>query len=148
MKIRSANLADIPAIVDLSDQLGYPANDEQVSGRLTEILAKPEHQVWVAELESGSVAGWVHVMRTVWLEIDPFAEIGGLVVDSASRSQGIGKDLLEQAEKWALDNGLTSLRVRSNVVRSRAHHFYVEAGYSIIKSQHVFEKNLAGNQRE
>ncbi len=142
MRIRLASTSDITAIVELSDQLGYPTNAEQVARRLAEILNKPEHVVWIAELESGAVVGWVHVTRTTWLEIDPFAEIGGLVVDAAHRSQGIGKALLDKAEAWALENGLSSLRVRSNVIRSRAHHFYEEAGYSIIKSQHVFEKKL------
>ncbi|OGO33713.1 MAG: hypothetical protein A2Z16_00420 [Chloroflexi bacterium RBG_16_54_18] len=142
MRIRQASTADITEIVELSDQLGYPTNVDLVSHRLAEILNKPEHVVWIAELESGAVVGWVHVTRTTWLEIDPFAEIGGLVVDAAHRSQGIGKALLDKAEAWALENSLSSLRVRSNVIRSRAHHFYEEAGYNIIKSQHVFEKKL------
>lgn len=142
MRIRQASTLDITAIVELSGQLGYPTNAEQVTRRLVEIFINPEHSVWIAELESGAVVGWVHVTRTTWLEIDPFAEIGGLVVDAAHRSQGIGKALLDKAEAWALENGLSRLRVRSNVIRSRAHHFYEEAGYFIIKSQHVFEKKL------
>jgi len=142
MRIRLASTADITAVVDLSDQLGYPTSTEQVAHRLVEILRKPEHVIMIAELDSGAVVGWVHVMRTIWLEIDPFAEIGGLVVDAAYRSRGIGKALLDKAEAWALENNLSCLRVRSNVIRSRAHHFYEEAGYSIIKSQHVFEKKL------
>lgn len=98
--------------------------------------------MWVAEMEDGGLVGWVHVMRTAVPEIEPFAEIGGLVVDSEHRSQGIGKALLDLAEGWARENNLTSLCVRSNVIRSRAHQFYEQAGYSIIKSQHVFEKKL------
>ena len=142
MKIRQASTSDITAIVDLSDQLGYPTSAEQAAIRMAEILNKPDHVVWIAELEPGAVVGWVHVTRTTWLEIDPFAEIGGLVVDAAHRCKGIGKALLDKAEAWALENGLSSLRVRSNVIRSRAHHFYEKAGYSIIKSQYVFEKKL------
>ncbi len=142
MRIRLASTSDITAIVELSDQLGYPTNAEQVARRMAEILNRSDHAVWIAELGSGAVVGWVHVIRTTWLEIDPFAEIGGLVVDAAHRSQGIGKALLDKAEAWALENGLSSLRVRSNVIRSRAHQFYEVAGYTIIKSQYVFEKEL------
>lgn len=142
MEIRKAVLPDITAIADLSAQLGYPTDEEQVHSRLSEILNKTDHSMWVAELEDGAVVGWVHVMRTLVPEIDPFAEIGGLVVDSDNRSQGIGKALLERAESWARENNLTSLCVRSNVIRSRAHQFYEQAGYVIIKSQHVFEKKL------
>lgn len=142
MEIRKAVLSDTSVIVSLSAQLGYPTVEEQLHARLWEILQKADHTVWVAELENGTVVGWVHVMRTLVPEIDPFAEIGGLVVDSELRSQGIGKALLDRAENWARENHLTSLCVRSNVIRTRAHQFYQQAGYTIIKSQHVFEKKL------
>lgn len=142
MKIRQATTTDIPAIIELSDQLGYPASRAQISSRLAEILERPEHAVWIAEAETGAAVGWAHVTRMVWLEMDPHAEIGGLVVDADFRAHGIGSALLERAEAWALENGLSSLRVHSNVIRDRAHHFYEKAGYRIIKSQHVFEKLL------
>jgi N-acetylglutamate synthase-like GNAT family acetyltransferase len=143
MKIRQATMSDIASIAELSDQLGYPTTAEQTSKRLADILSRAEHVVFIAETENGAAVGWVHVTRTVWLEIDAFAEIGGLVVDTSYRSKGVGKDLLNAAEAWAREHGLPNLRVRSNVIRNRAHHFYQEAGYQIIKSQHVFEKIFA-----
>ena len=142
MKIRLATLFDVPAIADLSMQLGYPTTSEQAALRLAEILEKPDHAVFIAETVDHMVVGWVHVIRTVLLEIDPFAEIGGLVVYSSYRSRGIGKILLEAAEAWARHNNLFNIWVRSNVIRSQAHHFYKDSGFVIIKSQHVFRKLL------
>ncbi len=38
MRIRLASTSDITEIVELSDQLGYPTNAEQVARRMAEIL--------------------------------------------------------------------------------------------------------------
>jgi GNAT superfamily N-acetyltransferase len=143
MKIRRAEIEDIPAIVDLSIQLGYPTTPEATKDRFLEIQQKQDHYILIAETEHQSVSGWIHVFRSIWLESPPFAELGGLIVDETSRSEGIGKGLLKAAESWAKKQGLTIIRVRSNVIRERAHKFYLREGYQIIKSQHVFEKQLS-----
>ena len=39
------------------------------------------------------------------------------------------------------------VRVRSNVVRERAHQFYLRAGYAIVKTSLVFEKSLSAESR-
>jgi hypothetical protein len=50
---------------------------------------------------------------------------------------------MEQAERWAQARGSRSVRLRSNVVRSRAHTFYESLGYRVIKSQKAFCKDFA-----
>ena len=143
MKIRSAEIEDIPAIVELSIQLGYPTTPEETEDRFIEIQQKQDHAVFIAEIGLQPVIGWIHVFRSIWLESPPFAELGGLIVDENSRSKGVGKALLTSAESWAKKQGLTIIRVRSNVIREKAHEFYLREGYQIIKSQHVFEKKLS-----
>ena len=64
-----------------------------------------------------------------------------LVVAEEHRGQGIGKALLDQAETWAKERSLTSVWIRSNVVRQNAHDFYLKQGYHRTKSQHVFRKD-------
>ena len=53
-----------------------------------------------------------------------------------------GMTLLEAAEAWALEGGVSLIRVSSNVARERAHAFYIREGYGIIKTSHQFSKRL------
>ena len=95
----------------------------------------------MAESESG-VRGWLHVSVTPLLEVPLRAEVNGLVVDENVRSLGAGAKLLAAAERWAKARGCENMSVRSNVVRQRAHAFYLHNGYEHYKTQKAFRKLL------
>jgi len=142
--VRRAELRDAEALAELSRQLGYPSPREQVEARLRQLLASAEHAVLVAEdARDGSIAGWVHAYVERTLESDATAEIGGLVVSEGRRGAGVGRLLMEHAERWARGTGCATVTVRSNVIRERAHAFYLQLGYAPVKSQRVFRKTLA-----
>jgi N-acetylglutamate synthase-like GNAT family acetyltransferase len=142
LTIRHARREDISALTKLIVQLGYPSTNEQVHRRF-EILVgkKDENTVLVAEL-NGKIIGWVHAHIYNLLVDDPEVEIGGLVVDESMRGQGIGEKLMRAAEDWACEHSCTSVYVRSNTIRTRAHEFYKGLGYEIIKSQYAFRKTV------
>jgi GNAT superfamily N-acetyltransferase len=141
VRVRAATPADAAALAPLSGQLGYPATPEEIAQRLRRILDDPEHAVFVAEA-AGRVAGWVHVFVYRTMEADARVEIGGLVVDEAARSQGIGRALMARAEAWAREKGCQAVGLRSNVIREKAHSFYEGLGYRLIKTQKCFRKAL------
>ena len=66
----------------------------------------------------------------------------GVCTESPSTSTGVGAALLAVAEDWARAQGFSTMRLRSNVIRERAHRFYEREGYRRIKSQAVFRKPL------
>ncbi len=68
--------------------------------------------------------------------------MNGLVVDEAVRSQGCGWLLLDAGEKWARKKGCKGVSVRSNVIRERAHEFYLRHGYEHYKTQKAFRKTF------
>ena len=142
MKIRLATLSDAAAIAHLAGQLGYPASATQMENRLGNLLGVAGNAVFVAEGGDGDILGWTHVFVSHRLTSGPVAELGGLVVEELSRSARVGTALMEAAEAWARDQGCATLRVRSNVVRRRAHEFYHRLGYSRTKRQSVLEKPL------
>ncbi len=143
LMIRQAVLDDAQALVDLFSQLGYPNEAPGVRQRLAVILADPRQAIYVAEADdSRAVIGWVHVLAVTYLESEPFAEIGGLVVDAACRRLGAGRSLMSAAEDWAHAMHLQAVRLRSNVIRHEAHAFYERLGYTNVKSQYTFHKPL------
>ena len=140
--IRPASDGDIDALALLSTQLGYPTNTDAMRTRLKRVRERNVGQVFVAIDATSAVVGWTHVVERFHLEDEPFVELAGLVVDESARSAGVGAALLQVAESWAREQGHDRLRVRSNVVRERAHGFYRREGYVEQKRQAVFEKSL------
>ena len=142
ISIRMAQLSDAPRIAPLAGQLGYSSTPEQVASRLRDIFANAEHVIFVAERASGELAGYVDVFLFRTAASDVRAEIAGLVVEEASRSQNIGRMLMARAEDWARQNGCSECGLRSNVIRERAHRFYENLGYRVNKTQKSFRKKL------
>ncbi len=141
IKIRRARSSDATRLAELSGQLGYPASREEIARRMKRVRPAARHAIFVAESESG-VSGWLHVSVTPLLEVALRAEVNGLVVDENMRSLGAGTKLLAAAERWAAARGCKSMSVRSNVVRERAHAFYLRSGYEHYKTQKAFRKAL------
>lgn len=142
LRIRPAQPEDAPALAALAGQLGYPTTPEEAAARLQALAEDDHHAVFVAVEAEAKIVGWIHVYLCPLLIADLGAEIGGLVVDEAHRSRGIGAQLVQEAEKWARARGCEGLTVRANVVRQRAHAFYRRMGFREVKVQRVFSKSL------
>jgi GNAT superfamily N-acetyltransferase len=143
IRIRQARPQDAADVARLSGQLGYPATEQEMAERLAATFAATDvHSVLVAEAPSGQVIGWASVTITPLLEVPLRSEINGLVVAEEHRSLGAGAKLLEAAEQWSKEKGCREMSVRSNVVRERAHSFYLRHGYEHYKTQKAFRKPL------
>jgi GNAT superfamily N-acetyltransferase len=142
IKIRRAKSTDAARIAELSGQLGYPATPLEIAQRLRQIKPASQHAVLVAESPERKAIGWLHVSVSPLLEAQLRAEVNGLVVDDDERSRGTGALLLRAAEQWARSRGCKDMSVRSNVLRERAHQFYLRHGYEHCKTQKAFRKQL------
>lgn len=141
ISIRKAQLEDSSQIAALSGQLGYGADHEAMLGRLSTLLAMPDHSVLIA-LKNGETVGWIHGCETYRVASDAFVEIGGLVVDAQARRSGIGQQLVESLQAWAEARGYTKLRVRCNSKRIESHAFYKHIGFELSKEQKALDKAL------
>jgi len=140
--VRPAESVDTAAIARLCGQLGYPSTVEDVDRRLGGARRDADSAVFVADSMRGGVVGWVHARALHLLTRDACAEIAGLVVEEGRRGRGIGGRLMAAAEEWARQQGFSTLRLRSNVVRDEAHAFYRERGYASSKTSLLFTKTL------
>jgi GNAT superfamily N-acetyltransferase len=141
-KIRAAQAADHARIAELAGQLSYPSTPEEIARRLQGLQGTADAAVFVAEPETGEIAGWIAVFVYRTVEADARAEVSGLVVDERFRSQRVGERLLARAEEWARDADCQVIGLRSNVIRERAHAFYERHGYAHVKTQKAFRKQL------
>lgn len=138
--IRPAQPQDSVRIAELATQLGYPSSGDEIARRLAEVRRSEESAIFVAQLASGEIAGWIGMFVFRSIVDEPRVEISGFVVDQDLRSQGIGDKLLEAAEQWAREKGYRSIGLRCNVIRERAHAFYERHGYQHAKTQKSFRK--------
>lgn len=140
--IRSARLDDSPALATLSGQLGYPTTAAKLEARLPRYIDSDERRVFVAESED-RVIGWTSIEIVDHFYIEKFAEISGFVVNTAHRGQGVGHALMAEAERWTAEQGLAGLRLKTNIIRTEAHHFYESMGFERTKTQYTYVKKLA-----
>jgi GNAT superfamily N-acetyltransferase len=140
--IRKARTGDAARLAELSAQLGYPVTAADITKRLRKLKTASPNALFVAESPDAGVVGWAHVSVTHLVESGTRAELNGLIVADGQRSLGAGAKLLEAAEDWARKHGCPSMSVRSNVLRDRAHNFYLRNGYEHYKTQKAFRKSL------
>jgi GNAT superfamily N-acetyltransferase len=142
VEVRAAAKNDADALARLAGELGYPSTPAQVRERLAAVEGQSQHATYIAVDQSGGIVGWIELAEIRSLAHDARAEITGLVVDAAHRGAGVGRLLVQRGEAWARERGLSAIGVRSNVIRDRAHAFYLGLGYAVAKSQKVFRKAL------
>lgn len=138
--IREAFASDAPRIGALCVQLGYDVPAAHVERTIAR--RGPDLEIFVAVVPRVGVVGWATVAIVETMTATRHAELQGLVVDDEYRGGGIGLLLLERVERFARDAGVRLVRLRSNVLRERAHAFYERAGYASPKTQRVYEKRL------
>jgi GNAT superfamily N-acetyltransferase len=128
IRIRPAAPEDADAVAALLTELGYPASPAEIPGRLAAVLDAPG-QTFVAE-EAGEVLGVGSVTRLALLHrAEPAALLSALVVRPDQRGQGVGRLLVEAAERHAAGWGCRTLELTSRDERVTAHRFYRGLGF-------------------
>ncbi|MFA6059817.1 MAG: GNAT family N-acetyltransferase [Taibaiella sp.] len=141
LTIRIMGSADAAVVNTLSAQLGYVHSVQETLERMQHLL-QSEYDCLLVALWGDDIAGWVHAFKTTRLEAGNYTEIAALVVDEQFRGKKIGEQLVNAIKEWGLQQGYRKLVVRSNVLRNRAHHFYLICGFTEVKEHKVFELHL------
>lgn len=142
--VKSSDAEDVCRIC--CEDLGYQCEKNLVKERINR-LALSREAVFVAEVDD-KVVGYVHVERYTTLYYEEMANILGLAVSSKCRKLGLGRLLIEEAEKWANENEISLMRLNSGSARVDAHGFYQHLGYKSDKLQLRFIKRIDDNEHE
>jgi GNAT superfamily N-acetyltransferase len=142
LAIREVTVEDLPEVRKLLMLLGYELSAAEVRRRFEAIAKTPDHSLFVAEWP-GQVIGLLHLYVRPALDKPPEVIVQALVVDETARGSGVGRRLMEVADKWAGQRGFTSVALTSHIARSEAHVFYERLGYRIEATSHLMRKKLA-----
>lgn len=129
--VREARAADAGALQRLYELL-VPQNPRirVLPERLERLRQEASHFCFVAERD-GEVVGTVllHVCPDVMFEERPYALLENLVVEPGARGGGVGRALLEHAERVCREHQCTKIMLLSGVQRTEAHGFFERLGY-------------------
>jgi GNAT superfamily N-acetyltransferase len=131
MDIREAKINDVPDLVLLLEQLGYPTSVDNFKIRFNAIVANPSYHTLVAELD-GEIVGMAGLCSSLFYEYDgSYVRVVAFVVDTNHRRKGISKKLVQEAENWAKEQGAIAIGLNSGnrEERKNAHQFYLNMGY-------------------
>jgi GNAT superfamily N-acetyltransferase len=118
-----AHMAQLP---ELLSEIGVQATLADIHKR---IEALPRHDRILLALDGEHLIAFAHLRISHDLLTDETAEVASIVVRTSHRRQGVGRRLIAAAEAWARETGRARLLLRTDVVRSDAHAFYVAQGY-------------------
>jgi GNAT superfamily N-acetyltransferase len=128
MKVRAARRDDFDAVVRLLEELGRPlvTSETEADARAVydEQIVDPDSHHIVAEDASGVVAFASLHFRGRLNRPTQEAWIPDLIVAENARRRGVGRALLDEAERHARERGCYALALESAYFRAEAHHMY------------------------
>lgn len=92
----------------------------------SEYINNPDQVVYLAFAEQQAVGRIV--LKKNW---NRYALIDMIQVDKQFRRHGIGRQLMEQAKRWALERGLPGVMLETQSINVRACKFYERCGFVI-----------------
>src|ERR1700736_2525993 len=138
--IRSAEMDDAAALASLMGELGYETTSDEMQMRLRRILPNSLYRAFVA-VSHGKVCGVVVTGHYESFEHnDPSGRVLALVVSKTMRGHGVGRALMEAAEKDFVARNIKRIALNTRFDREDAHKFYETVGYT--RTGFRFTKNL------
>jgi GNAT superfamily N-acetyltransferase len=126
--LRAAQPGDADRIASLFTDEGYPSGPSDIVERLERFGSK-ESQVIVAD-HGGEVLGFIALHAVPRFEhSDRILRVMALVVDPGVRERGIGRLLMEEAERVGRELGAAWSEVTAGHHRPDARRLYEELGY-------------------
>jgi len=137
MQICQANMADIPALCHLLNELfsqeaEFQADYAAQSRGLTRIIADPGIGHILVARQDGQVLGMVSLLYTVSTALgERVAWLEDMVVTDNARGTGVGSLLLAQAQELARNNACRRLTLLTDAENLDAQRFYRRQGFEV-----------------
>ena len=128
--LRSASVIDADDVAALLAEMGYPCTQLEARERIQRVIGD-DRQALVVARSGGRVCGLIALDFMYYLPLgSTTCRITALVVTGAAQGQGLGRQLLKEAERRARFAGAARLELTSGSQRVDAHAFYRACGFS------------------
>jgi aminoglycoside 6'-N-acetyltransferase I len=119
--------------------------DDQQEREAEEILRSDSDEVFFAERPEGGLCGFVETSirsRADGCETTPVGYLEGWYVDPDVRRRGIGRALVEAAERWARSKGCRQMASDAELWNTVSHQAHGALGYDETSRLVLFKKDL------
>ena len=127
-------------IAELNNIEGFPVTAPTLLRRLETL---PHDDRLLLAVDGESLLGYAHLHTSCDLVNEVSAEVALLIVRPDHRRHGIGRTLVAAAETWARQSDCARLLLRTDVVRTSAHAFFVALGYQEAATTLEFVRDLS-----
>ena len=128
--VREAGEDDLDAVARLLEELHDPPTVVVDVRAWRSMLAQPDRTILIAELD-GEPAGTADLMVLPNLTNGalPRANVENVAVAARWRRHGVGRALIAEVERRAVEAGCYKVMLMSALHRAGAHRFYEQIGY-------------------
>ena len=142
MVFREFERDDICGICALINcEIGYNVAENDLALRIKQMQADKNYCIFVAE-NNNEVIAFIGVHISLAFEYSgKIARIVALAVKKEYQNKGIGKSLIQKAQNYSAENGISIIMLNSGLNRIGAHHFYEKQGF--YKKGYSFAKTVS-----
>lgn len=139
VEIRKIRESDYEAVMHIwNDVLDVPVTYETLCETYSIMDTDGRYCTFVADID-GIIAGLVTAVHVLAIgHPGGYIKMNGLGVLPEYRGQGLGRMLLEEVERFAVERGAPYVGLASGLRRTDAHEFYEHLGYQ--KNSYWFRK--------
>lgn len=133
LSMRRAETSDVEALCRLMEELnGQAISPEQMMNRLLFVEESKFDSLFLCE-EYGKTVGLLGFrIRENLEEVSRFGEVSAVVVNRDDRREGVGRFMMEYAEKMSKEAGCKGTWLVSGFGREEeSHAFYQQLGYQV-----------------
>ena len=127
-------------LIELLRSAGVDISLEEINYRIENLPSKDR---LILAVEGEHLYGYAHLRIAHDLVDADTAVVVSVIVREDRRRRGIGSRLIAAAETWGRQSGRSRLLLRTNVVRTGAHAFFVALGYEGSSTQLEFIRYLS-----
>ena len=145
VQIRAYRDDDWAAWLRLSLALFHEHSAHELEPGMRDHRARSDAEVFLAEREDGSVAGFVEVGARPYADgcdTSPVGYIEAWYVDPDARRKGYGRALLAAAENWARSRGYREIASDAQLNNEISYEAHRRAGYTEVDRIIQFRKAL------